>query len=204
MKRVINKWKHRCSENGNFVKEYQEWNAMKGRCRKDSNYQKEKPSYIGCYMGELFLSYDSYYEWRNQQIGAGCKDEKGRWFALDKDLIAPGNKCYGPDFVVFIPLEINGFLTRSTRSRSRYGKGVHPNGSGFSACVGNGERNKVLRLGTFKTADEAYAAHCEAKNVMAKELAKKWRGKVDEMVYKALMDYDEAKMERLNSVLQQD
>ena len=187
-------WNHPCTVDGKMVKEYQEWNAIKGRCKQGSSYQKEKPSCVGCFRDEIFSDYDLYHAWRNTQTGAGQKDEKGRWFVPEKDLLKPGNKCYGIEFVVFVPPEINGFLTRHSRQRSDYGKGVFPNGSGFSATIGAGERNKIKRLGTFKTQEEAQKAHQQAKNERAKFLAEKWKPFVDIRVYNALMSYDEELM----------
>ena len=39
---------------------------------------------------------------------------------LDKDLLVCNNKVYSPETCVFVPREINQFLTKSNNSRGKY------------------------------------------------------------------------------------
>ena len=45
-------------------------------------------------------------------------------------------------------------------------------------------------MGYFKTEIEAFNAYKTAKESFVKEQAEKWKGKIDERAYEALMDYE--------------
>ena len=50
-------------------------------------------------------------------------------------------------------------------------------------------KGKSEHLGYFKTELEAFNAYKVAKESFVKEQAEKWKGKVDDRVYEALMNY---------------
>ena len=54
----------------------------------------------------------------------------------------------------------------------------------------NKNKGKREYLGYFNTELEAFNAYKEAKETFIKEQAEKWRGKIDERAYEALMDYE--------------
>ena len=51
-------------------------------------------------------------------------------------------------------------------------------------------KGKQEYLGCFKTELEAFNAYKTAKESFVKEQAEKWKDKIDERAYKALMDYE--------------
>ena len=170
--------------NGVRTKEYELWCHMLQRCYSDV-LKKRCPTYEGCEVSDNFKSYEYFYEWCNKQIGFG---DKG--FDLDKDLLIKGNKVYSEDSCVFIPREINQLLTKRTASRGEYLIGVcwHNTSKAFVAMV---RKNKGKRehLGYFNTELEAFNAYKQAKESFIKEQANKWKGKIDDRAYNALMNY---------------
>ena len=166
------------------TKEYGMWQNMLERCYSDT-YKKKHPTYKDCEVSENFKSYEYFYEWCNEQIGFGNEG-----WQLDKDLLTKGNKVYSEDSCIFIPNEINLLLTKRTTSRGKHLIGVcwHNASKSFIAMV-NKNKGKQEHLGCFKTEIEAFNAYKEAKESFIKEQAEKWKGKIDERAYEALMNY---------------
>ena len=171
--------------NGRNIKEYDLWHSMLERCYSDI-YKKKYPTYEDCKCSDNFKSYEYFYEWCHNQIGFGVSD-----FELDKDLLVKGNKIYSENICVFIPSEINSLLTKRESSRGNHLIGVHWSNTNkaFVAQVNKGKGQKK-QLGYFKTEIEAFNAYKKAKEVFIKEQANKWKGKIDERAYEALMNYE--------------
>lgn len=84
---------------GKMAREYRLWTDMLLRCTE--KFWIKRPTYIGTTCSENFKSYTYFYEWCNKQIGFGNKDENGKSWNLDKDLLVKGNKVYSEDTCVF-------------------------------------------------------------------------------------------------------
>lgn len=80
---------------------YVKWRSMLNRCY-SARYHKNKPTYIGCYVCEEWLTFSNFKAWMETQDWERKE--------LDKDLLMEGNKEYGPNFCVFISRELNLFL----------------------------------------------------------------------------------------------
>ena len=176
--------KYPITVNGVKTKEYDLWNSMLKRCYSDA-YQKKQPTYKGCKVSNNFLRYEYFYEWCHKQVGF---DNKG--WQLDKDLLIKGNKVYSENTCVFLPKEINSVLTKSTATRGEYLIGVCWSNThkAFKAQVSK-SKGKKEHLGSFNTEIEAFNAYKTAKEAFIKEQANKWKGKIDERAYNALMNY---------------
>ena len=177
--------KYPISEGGVETKEYALWKSMLRRCYSD-NFKKKRQTYIDCKCSENFNNYEYFYEWCQNQIGFNNKD----WH-LDKDLLIKGNKVYSEDSCIFIPQDINLLLTKCTASRGKHLIGVHwhKTRKAFRATV-NKNKGKQEHLGLFKTELEAFNAYKQAKEAFVKEQANKWKGKIDDRAYEALMSYE--------------
>ena len=173
---------------GRNTKEYDLWTSMLERCYSD-NFKNKHPTYKDCEVSDNFKSYEYFYEWCQNQIGFG-NDGNGNPFHLDKDLLIKGNKVYSEDSCVFIPVDVNLVLTKRTSSRGQHLIGVcwHKRDKAFSARV-NKNKGKREHLGYFKTELEAFNAYKKAKESFVKEQANKWKGKIDDRAYEALMAY---------------
>ena len=157
---------------------------MLRRCYSD-NSKKKRPTYEGCEVSDNFLHYEYFYEWCHKQVGF---DNEG--WQLDKDLLMKGNKVYSESTCVFIPTEINLVLVKCTASRGKHLIGVHWSNTN-KAFVAQVSKNKGKQeyLGYFKTEIEAFKAYKKAKETFIKELANKWKGKIDDRAYNALINY---------------
>ena len=176
--------KYPATVNGVKTKEYDLWCGMLQRCYSDA-YKKKRPTYEGCKCSDNFLHYEYFYEWCHKQVGFNNEG----WH-LDKDLLIKGNKVYSEDSCVFIPAEINSLLIKCTASRGKHLIGVswHNTKKAFVAKV-NKNKGKREYLGCFKTEIEAFNAYKTAKESFVKEQANKWKGKIDNRAYNALMNY---------------
>ena len=176
--------KYPSREGDRNTKEYMLWADMLRRCYSDK-YQNKYPTYEGCEVSENFKSYEYFYEWCHEQVGFGNEG-----FHLDKDLLVKGNKVYSENTCVFIPQEVNTLLVKSTALRGKHLIGVSWNKKD-KAFVAKARKNKGKseHLGIFKTEIEAFNAYKQAKEAFVKEQADKWKGKIDERAYNALMNY---------------
>ena len=175
--------------NGVLTKEYELWHSMLRRCYSDSS-KKKCPTYIGCEVSAKFKSFEYFYEWCNKQIGFYNQGNENP-FHLDKDLLIKGNKVYSESTCVFLPQEINSLLTKRTSLRGNHLIGVYwdKTHKAFIALV-NKNKGKQAYLGLFNTEIEAFKAYKRAKEAFVKEQAEKWKGKIDERAYEALMKYE--------------
>ena len=169
---------------GVLTKEYVLWTSMLKRCYNDT-YKKKQPTYEGCEVSNNFLHYEYFYEWCHKQIGFS-----NQGWHLDKDLLVKGNKVYSEDSCVFLPTEINILLVKSDKKRGKHLIGVYwsKTNKAFVAQVNKNKGNQRY-LGLFKTEIEAFNAYKTAKESFIKEQANKWKGKIDERAYNALMNY---------------
>ena len=176
--------------NGNRLKEYNLWQALLGRCYCDKFHVK-CPTYKDCSVSDNFKYYPYFKSWCQQQIGFGCLDDKGNHFELDKDLLIKGNKVYSEDTCCFIPREITVALIYNQTK-----KGKHPIGVSYSKVnnkfvvyVKKGDGSREY-LGYFEDASVAFLAYKASKEAYLKELANKWKDKIDPRVYEALIGWE--------------
>ena len=181
--------KYPVSDGGIDTKDYALWKNMLQRCYSDA-YKKKYQTYEGCEVSDKFKSYEYFYEWCHKQIGFG-NEGNGNLFHLDKDLLIKGNKVYSESTCVFIPKEINSLLTKSNTSRGEHLIGVcwDKAKNAFKAQVRK-NKGKSEHLGLFNTELEAFHAYKQAKECHIKEVANKWKDKIDPKAYKALMNYE--------------
>ena len=167
------------------TREYALWKNMLQRCYSDA-YRKKRPTYEGCKVSDNFKSYEYFYEWCHKQIGFG-----NQGWHLDKDLLTKGNKVYSEDTCIFIPSEINTLLIKRAASRGEHLIGVcwSKTANAFKATVRK-SKGKQEHLGYLKTELEAFKAYKTAKEAFIKEQASKWKDKIDERAYEALMNYE--------------
>ncbi len=171
---------------GKHTTEYGTWKNMLRRCYSEKGRHKFQ-SYDDCTVSENFKKYSYFYEWVNKQVGFNTVDDMGNIFQLDKDLLSKGNKIYSETTCVFLPLEINIALAIKDSKHKKFHVGVRKNHNKYEVtCRIN---SKSTYLGTFNTEIEAFNAYKQAKENYLKELANKWKDKIDERAYDALMNY---------------
>lgn len=95
---------------------YRSWVAMLQRCH-SKTFQAGRPTYAACRVADEWHSFSSFREWMDLQNWEGNQ--------LDKDILLPSNKVYGPEFCVFVPSQLNGFLADSGAARGEWPIGVY-------------------------------------------------------------------------------
>lgn len=162
--------------------EYQIWYAILQRCCSDRR-KSEIPTYKECSAAPEFLRFSTFASWAKSQIGYGEHD-----FHIDKDLLVPGNKIYGPEQCVFVPRDIN-MAIQIRRPKRGLPVGVYwcVRRSKFVAQVSSG--GKRILIGLFDSPMDAFHAYKPYKENILRELAKKWQEKIDPRAYEALMNF---------------
>ena len=164
-------------------KDYVTWRGIIERCYNEK-FQERHPTYIGCSVVE---------EWHNFQVFAKwCEENYNPNFmegwAIDKDIIIKGNKIYSPETCAFVPAEVNNIVLKSKSIRGDLPIGVSKIDKFFKAAIKKGERNSI-HLGAYNTPEEAFHAYKVAKEEYIKEIADKWKDKINPKVYEALYNY---------------
>ena len=137
-------------------------------------------SYIDCTMDVRWESLQDFSEFYHN-----CPYRQDGW-ELDKDIMVPGNKIYGPDTAAYVPKELNLFFVQRQK-KSNLPRGVSNNKKSLSAQIHI--EGKLTILGIFYTVESAYMAYKEAKEKDAGRLADKYEGLVDPRVIKALRNF---------------
>ena len=133
---------------------YMAWSSMLERCY-SQQFTARWPTYIGCSVVKEWLTFSNFKSWMEQQDWEGKQ--------LDKDIIIPGNKVYGPENCVFVTGRINTLLTDNAAGRGRYPIGVclKKTSGKFQASIR--KYGKRHFLGYHATKEAASAAYITAK-----------------------------------------
>lgn len=122
---------------------YEPWKKLLERCSDD--YHLKYPTYKDVYVCEEFKSLSRFMQWAKNRYVKG--------YVLDKDIISRGNKEYSPNTCVFVPQEVNKFLTSRINDRGHSLLGTHPTQSGkFVVMIGKEQKC----LGTYQSEIEAH------------------------------------------------
>lgn len=147
---------------------HRRWSGMLSRCYKPHTEQLEH-SYAGCTVADEWLRFSNFLAFWKARYREG--------YALDKDLLHPGNNTYSPEHCVFIPQALNNFGVDHTRPRGELPQGVswHKLRSKFRARIRiNG---KTKHLGLFDNAQEAHTAW----HAVRVQQARDWKPVCDEI-----------------------
>ena len=142
------------------TRSYTLWKNVNYRTKEEGLWQHKHPDYVDS--RNLFIDYQIFTDWCQCEFGYTSKDNSGRFWHLDKDLINHGNKNYSPDTCMFVPNEINKLLSFSKGRQGDYPLGVYLHSGKYKAQISNGE-NKRIYLGHFNDPRVAHKAWQEAK-----------------------------------------
>ena len=162
-------------------KDYRAWAGMLKRCYNPGRVETGI-TYQGVTVCDDWKLYENFHKW-------SCSAVYQEGWHLDKDLLEKGNKVYCPDKCVFLPPELNWFLTDRRNHRGMYPKGVT-----YRPSVGNYQatcnyKGSPEYLGVFDTPELAFIAYKQRKEAIAKELAWEYRGVIDVKAVEALLSY---------------
>lgn len=126
---------------------YESWQNILVRCYSPASLSR-RPSYEGCSVVAEWLLFSTFERWHAENYVEG--------FQLDKDLLIPGNKLYGPDQCVFVSPRLNKLLLDRAANRGNLPLGVCANRKRFVSRVN--KDNQSTYLGIYDTPLEAHKA----------------------------------------------
>lgn len=174
--------KYKATANGSITIEYKKWHGMMQRCY-DPYCINRQPRYINITVCKEWLNFQVFSEWFNNNY----YEVKNERVELDKDIIKRGNKIYCPEYCSLVPQSINAMLTKNNKFRGEYPIGVYKKTNRYIAVT---NRNKKKRyIGNFSTPTEAFCAYKKEKEKEIKFRANKYKGVLNEKVYKSLIKY---------------
>lgn len=168
--------------------EYILWCNMLMRCY-SSHYHKNNPNYKDCAVSDNFKYYPYFKDWCNRQVGFNVKDNKGKLFHLDKDILIKGNKVYSEDTCCFIPSIINQLIVRVEKSRGEFPIGVCYDKRQAKYMSSMKVENGFKFIGYFSTPTQAFKGYKISKEQHIKEVANQWKDQIDPRTYEALMNW---------------
>ncbi len=132
------------------------WTSIVDRCTLGTKAQESAKAYIGCSIG--FSNFQEFAEWCQLQEGYLNKEPNGNYWCIDKDILIPGNKVYGPDTCIFVPCKVNNLFVYGDKSKKGYPVGVslRPGCTTFTmTCRRNNKEH--IRAG-YSTVEDAHRA----------------------------------------------
>lgn len=172
--------KHIPSLNGKDTKLYKLWASV--ICRTYHEYSLIRyPTYRNVEICEEWLCFQNFADWclSNPYYNLG--------YCLDKDILSSSDKIYSPDTCCFIPHEINVLFLEKRCDKGNLPTGVTERSGRYRASVSR--KGSKISLGTYDTVDEALKVYKEAKETRIKELARKWEGKIEDKIFKKLINW---------------
>ena len=181
---IYNEGKFKSKENGKQTKVYTTWKNMLRRCT-DIEYKEKYPTYYGVTCSNEWKYFQNFAEWFNENY----YNIEGQKMCLDKDILYKGNKIYSSKTCIFVPNEINSLFTKGNGSRGEFPIGVSyfkQTDKFMAQCRANG---KVVKLGCFKTVEEAFFKYKQFKEQYIKEVANKYKNQIPIKLYEAMIQY---------------
>lgn len=131
------------------IRAYNCWKDMLERCYNE-NYQRRKPTYVGCTVSEEWLNFSNFNNFYNELHTPGSQ--------LDKDILFKGNKTYSKETCCFVPSQINGIVVNIDNNGGYYFDPYHKK---FRAALSI--KGKHKNLGYYMTEEAAREVYINKK-----------------------------------------
>lgn len=167
-------------------KAYRRWHWMMNRCYSNAVHEIQ-PGYKNCTVCDEWLNYSNFKVWYDEHILPW--ELLGEDFELDKDILIKGNTVYSPETVSFVPKIINSLFISSVKSEGDCPMGVfYEKGKNkFRACISFMGKN--IKLGTFNTAEAAFARYKEYKEDLIQDIAEQYKERIPDKIYQAMKNW---------------
>lgn len=178
---------------GKRVKEpaYEVWRKIHLRA---GNYAGTHPAYEDVTVSKEWWCFQDFAEWFHENLYK-VDDEV---MCVDKDILIPGNRVYGPDYCLIVPNRINEIFKNGDKKNNATelptGVTIRKDGSKVkyrarcSVRVAMGEYKSISK--TFDTPEEAYEFYKKSKLDYIKSVAEEYKNKIPNKVYRALCEYE--------------
>lgn len=162
---------------------HQVWHDMLKRAYTPRTEQESR-AYAGTYVHSHWHNFQTFANWYQEQIkDFGPVDF--RWH-LDKDILQPGNREYGPRFCKVIPQPVNELFTDHAFARGKYPLGVAKYATKYQANIS--EHGKNRRIGAYPTIADAQRAYWSEKFRVIQETAiRYWHYLPEPLAYRLLL-----------------
>jgi len=164
---------------------YLRWKEMIRRCYSEKEHLRN-PTYKDCKVVDEWKYFSNFKSWMEVQ------DWEGKH--LDKDILVPGNKTYGPNTCIFVEDKINLLLVKCDSKRGKYPLGVSPAIRGNKTYYQSHMGRKYL--GFFDNIFEAHQCWQVEKSKHIKEVALL---QTDEILKNALLEISNKLMKDYNT-----
>lgn len=152
----------------------------------DENTQTNRQSYIGCTVNPWFHNFQNFCEWCEYNY----YEVPGERMCLDKDILYPGNKEYGPITCIWVPNKINTLFTFNQCTNTSGYPGIAYSEERHKYCASLSSNNNKVNLGRYETLKEAKIAYKLGKEAEIKRVTNLFKYYLPEFVYYILMNYE--------------
>jgi len=166
-------------EHGRHAKAHATWSGIFQRLTDRNNSSFD--TYADCSIHESWTRLSGFAAWHEPRYRDG--------YDLDKDILVPGNKIYGPSTCCYVPHYINLLINSSMKNNTSGVPGANWNKHAKQYQVNIKIFGKQNYLGLYKTLEDAASAYNKAKRKQIRHVAY-WSyelGDIDEEVYVALL-----------------
>lgn len=170
--------------NGKTMRTYQLWLDVLRRsyC---TRFKSNNKTYLDVTCSECWFLYSKFISDIEKMVGYENVD----WF-LDKDILSKDVKIYSPETCCFVPREINNLFTKRHKCRGEYPIGVSYCNTTLKFKSTISIDGKTTYLGLYNTVEEAFRVYKDTKEAYIKEVANRWKGLIDSIVYTVLINYE--------------
>jgi hypothetical protein len=158
-------------------KSYEVWKSMLRRVYGIKEL-KRNPTYMGCRVDKRWHKYSEFIKFHDKHYRDG--------YQLDKDILVPGNKKYGPDTCMYVPQAVNKLFINRARFRGKYPLGIIRVGNILVVQI-NGQATRHVASFALNEVDAAVACYNQAKAEQVIAMARQYKDVIDKRVYKSLM-----------------
>lgn len=182
----VGEGRFKACNNSTHSKAYRIWLSMFERCYGLKTNNKNK-TYIDCVVCDEWHNFQNFAEW----VEKNYYEIGGEKIHLDKDILIKGNKVYSPETCVFVPQRINNLFVKCDTKRGKYPIGVYYNKKDkvfVAQC--NNDIQATTYIGSYSSVEEAHSSYKTFKENYIKIVAKSYKDKIPEKLYKAMYNYE--------------
>lgn len=162
---------------------YTRWTGMLMRCYSKA-YQSKQATYIGCTVDKEWHNYANFKKWAEENFYQVNEEA----MELDKDILHKGNKVYSKNNCAFVPQSINSLIINCRAVRGEFPIGIDKFEDKYRARMSY--CGKQIVIGSYDTIEEAFQHYKEYKEKFIKDIAKRYKGRIPENVFEALMKWE--------------
>lgn len=165
----INDYNGKVNINNKKIKSYQIWQNMLRRCY-NKNFQDRHPTYVGVAVCDEWLKFSKFKDWFDKNYRYDL-EEQGIKLHIDKDLLSRDGKVYSPDTCVFLPSNVNKFLSNSySNNKSGYiGVSWDNSRSKWKVQINEFNSSSYKNIGRFKNIEDARNTYIKARHIEAEK-----------------------------------